>query len=90
LLPGTFKIRQPARPGRRNQRARRDRLRTYLDTGEPARQTPACWHGLRSTGVFFRGGLFIGQERFQDCDVGFDFCDMKVQLGHYLPDFVIP
>src|SRR6516164_6200935 len=41
------------------------------------------------TGVFFFGRFVTGQERFQDCHAGLDFCDVSVQLGHYLPDLVI-
>src|ERR1700746_1249478 len=42
-----------------------------------------------SAGVFILRDVALGQECFQDCDVGLDFRDLNVQLGHYLPDLVL-
>ena len=39
--------------------------------------------------VFLACGFLVGYERFQDCDVGLDFRDVDIQLGHYPPDLVI-
>jgi hypothetical protein len=35
------------------------------------------------------GDFIVGQERFEDCDVGLDFRDVNVQLGQPPPDLVI-
>src|SRR5262245_66640398 len=42
-----------------------------------------------SAGVFFLRDFVAGQERFQGCEAGLDFCDVNLQVGHYSPDLVI-
>src|SRR5262245_53219123 len=68
-----------------------------LPVRDPAVVIWCCQFELSAAGVmpisagvfFFLRGFVVGQERFQNCDAGFDFRDVSVQLGHYPPDLVI-